>query len=511
MNKYFKALMGALVVVAVVAGCSSPKADGISKHIPKEADAVLALDMQSLALNLFSVKSLFSAEFWNNVTGGQEGEDLKATGLDLTGDYYLFLGMNDQRPMDGPAFTGIVGQLDDAAKFEAFVKDKLPDYKESQDGTLKIISVSGGDPLAIIFDDKTVIVASDLVNPANSIERAKSYFNLEKENSLAASNEYFAKILDESGEIDFWLDGATFAELGGSDVLQGAGLPFNVPIPSGEGTYTWGSVSFNTGNITLSAYATASKETRDAYGNIISGQIGNDILNEVPANDALALIGVSLSMNELMRTLKQANVLVMLDGLLQGMGMTADDLPAMLNGQIVLGVSEVGVKEDYYGNPEPDVENMGAFLLLGLESEDKANEMLSKLSEQGMIMQNEDGSYGNPLAPGAGIYNRGNSLLVAYGQSMVDNIGNGGLNSDQKGMLKGQTIGVNIDLTKMPDELVKELAPDGQEMPVLGLSVSGESYNSKGISSGEVVIELANKDKNALLVLAELAQSQANL
>ncbi|HXA00606.1 MAG TPA: DUF4836 family protein, partial [Cytophagaceae bacterium] len=149
LNNLFICLL-ALVVLA----CGK-KSEQV-KLIPKDAHAVVAIDVKSMGLKTMDFKKMFSLSFLKKEKTSKDSlaEKIKSSGIDLLQTAYVF-GNAPHETSKG--YYAIAFSLSDAGKFEDMLKKESKDMIVAADGDLKIAAKEGENSM-IGWNKNTAIV-----------------------------------------------------------------------------------------------------------------------------------------------------------------------------------------------------------------------------------------------------------------------------------------------------------------------------------------------------------------
>lgn len=351
-------LMISGAAVLLLTACSKAPEGG--KHIPKTAALVFSINSKQIQDKLvtegLSVDKIFEAVQGQDTTNemAKALKEAQNSGVDLKGDVSIALVPGDK----GKSYATAVAKLDDASKFEAFMKEKSK--KEVKSGTdFKYIIDKEG---LIGFNKETVIgifsintnkldftgdvgvqaPAGPEADEKGWVEVLNGLFHLKADESVGAI-ESFKEVQKEKGDVSFWMSSEQI-------------YAFNPGTPSGvaalvstnmkkltEGSYQTAAVHFENGKIKVNSLAYAGKEIQDIMKKYPMEKVNIAALENYPSENVL---GFAL-MNFDLRMLGDIIKLMGMDGFanmgLAETGLTLDDVLKAFTGEIALVASDFSV------------------------------------------------------------------------------------------------------------------------------------------------------------------------
>lgn len=528
--------------VLLLSACSKTPEQG--KHIPKTAALVLGINsaqiQEKLVTEGLTVDKLFDAVQTKDTSNslGKALKDAENSGIDLKGD--VFIAMVPGEAGSKGYFTA-TAKLKDAAKFEAFVKEKSK--KEVKAGTdFKYVEE---DNAIVGFDKETLIgvfafdpsdldgqsayadmdAFGDTTAPApvapkavNNVETLNKLFHLKKDESIAAV-ESFKDIQKEKGDVFFWMSSEQiYAFNPGTPSGMAALMSGNIKKLT-EGAFTTAAAHFENGKIKVNSTSYAGKEMSEIMKKYPMEKVNMEMIENYPSENILGFAVMNFDLRMVGEILK----LVGMDGLVN-MGLaeaqlTLDDVLKAFKGEIaIIGsdfavVSQPSPWDSTVTTEKPDVKfvfNMKVGDKAAFEKVMSSKMIAPMFSKQGdqYVPQQPMGDVAVSINDKRILAASDEALLTAYeaGKSKAK------LEDVAVKAAKGSVLGIYLDIEKIvnniPEKEMKEL-PDSIANDLKGLlknfTVSSEPFNGKNQKS---VLELnfKNESQNTLVQLVNFTK-----
>jgi hypothetical protein len=519
----------------LLAACSKTPEQG--KHIPKSAALVLGINskqiQQKLVTEGITVEKLFESlqqkDTSNSLTKAMK--EAENSGVDLQGDVYVAMVPGE----NGPSYVAAYASLKDAAKFEAFIKEKSK--KEVKAGTdFKYVAEEQGN--GVVGFDKNMAIAIFGFNPndarfggsnagatgldeKNSVAILNTLFHMKADESIAGV-ESFKEVHKEKADAIFWMSSEQiYAFNPATPTGMGALVTTNMKKLT-AGSFQTAAVHFENGKIRVNSLSYAGKEMQDIMKKYPMEKVNISMLETYPSED---IFGFAL-MNFDLRMLGDIIKLVGMDGLanvgLAEAGLTLDDILKAFKGEIALIGSDFSVKsvasewDSTYKTTKPDLK--WAF---NMKVGDKAafeKVMNSPMVGQMFTKQGEEYVPNQPLGPVAVSINS-NRILAASDATLLSSYDGGkgkanvesGVLSKAKGSVMSMYLNVeklvnNIpaEEMKLPDSVLNDLKGLLKDFTVVSEPASGKTQKS--------VLELnfKNENQNTLVQITNFTTKMYN-
>lgn len=185
-------IAGFLLLIVLMASCHSTPDH--TKYIPKDASLVVGLNTTSLgkkiAWNAFWGSKLLD-ELKKEMGKGDIMKDMEKTGIKTLTTYYAYM-KTDARYEDGKKYFAVI-PLDDAAKWEAYLKTLAPDAHVVSQKDRKETLIHNAIYAAWTSE---VLVISNVIYQ----QRANAFENIDYNDSVALANA--AKLMNEPRKVD---------------------------------------------------------------------------------------------------------------------------------------------------------------------------------------------------------------------------------------------------------------------------------------------------------------------
>ncbi len=359
--KYFKLL--SLVALPAILLISCGKKSNLGKMIPKEAVVIIDLNTKSL-LSKLSWDEI-KKTFWYNhlmsdssipATSKTILSDPANTGIDLKSDIVFFVLQPDS---SGQAV--VEGSIKDSKLFSDFIKSMHPTATITKDGALHIFktdeAVIGWNDERFVFvanadhhtfhdidslndSGKNIPLTPDSTN--NLISVCKNIFGLDGNNSLY-KNERFAKLMEEDGDVHFWMN---VNELSKSSMKGMPGMMGMVKLDKFlEDNVSTATVNFQDGKITGTHKQYFGKDLSDILKKG-EGNINTDMIKRLPSQNLAAVMAFHFTPGNLLEIIKLTGLDGFINLFMAQKGLSLDDIVRATKGDMVFSASDVTLKAD---------------------------------------------------------------------------------------------------------------------------------------------------------------------
>lgn len=519
--------------VLLLTACSKTPEGG--KHIPKTAALVFGINSKQIQDKLvkegLSVDKIFEA-VQDKDTSNELSKALKEaenSGVDLKGDVYIALVPGEK----GKSYASVVAKLDDATKFEAFIKEKSK--KEVKAGTdFKYIADKEG----LVGFNKETIIGVFVINPnkfeftgdvgvANAtgtevdekawVEVLNGLFHLKADESVGTI-ESFKEVQKEKGDVFFWMSSEQiYAFNPGTPSGMAALVTTNIKKLT-AGSYQTAAAHFENGKIKVNSLAYAGKEIQDIMKKYPMEKVNIGALETYPSENVL---GFAL-MNFDLRMLGDIIKLMGMDGFanmgLAETGLTLDDILKAFTGEIALVASDFSVVskpsewDSTYKVTKPEVK-----WVFSMKVGDKAAfEKVMNTPMVGQMFTKQGSEYvpNQPMGEVAVSINdkrilaaSDNGLMTSYSEGKSKVKLDAGILDKAKGNVMSMYLSVEKLVNNLPAEEMK--LPDSVLNDVKGLlkdfTVSTEPSNGKSQRS-TMELNFKNENQNTLVQIVNFSK-----
>ncbi len=399
-----------LIMATVIFTSCKKKVPSQTRHIPKEATVVAAINSKALQSKLMKsqatlenlIKTITSGHDSIMDKGKKEWEDLKNSGIDLDENMYLsFVSKGGGMAMGkGSGVVAGIATLKDATKFEAYIKQKHATAKVEKDKDYSY--VIDGDNMVAWAND--VIIAMSYqkqygggmeydsitktynfskpqdVNSANDLKSEMAVYMGMKEDASVASIPEFRDLMQENSDASMWFNS-------GSSMQD---MP--IPLPKFkellENSYTAATLNFEEGKIEVNSKSYSSKPMADLLKKYPWPNADLSLIENYPSNNINGFVLFAFNPEFFSGIVNYLEVGSMVDGFLtrnMGKPYTLKDALKGIKGDIALVVSDFDFSSANAGKSM-----VPAKMLLNIPVGDKteANKMLDKLVEAKVMMKN---------------------------------------------------------------------------------------------------------------------------
>jgi hypothetical protein len=356
-SKFFSPLLFAFTALFFITSCSK-KTNTQGRYIPATAAVIVHVNSEAISSKLpweeVKQNELFKSLYADSSLSSYVKSALdnpENTGIDSKKDLLFFM-VKDS----AGAYVAFEGTVKDAAKFKTYNSAALKDAMASQKNGVEYLAnkrttVSWNkDKFIVIADapeanqlnniDKLMNKDSAMaVPPATSrdgVSTAASLYTLSENNSMA-KNEKFSKLINNKGDVHFWINTQALYE-GNAGM---AALSMVNIRKLYEGSFTAGTINFENGQVIADMDSYAGKEMTELWKKYGGSKISSDMVKRLPAKDVAVLIALNFKpegIKEFVKLLGVEGLINMGSGLI---GFNLDDFVKANKGDIVLSVSDI--------------------------------------------------------------------------------------------------------------------------------------------------------------------------
>ncbi|MEO8403796.1 MAG: DUF4836 family protein [Chitinophagaceae bacterium] len=503
-----------VLLVLVMASCSKK----VNVPVPADASMVIHISGSSLKSKLswdeFKKGELYkvASENIDDSLGKQILDNPAVSGIDIESDAFFFA-----RSRGRGGYIAFTCSLKDDKAFAAMVK------KVSHEDAIKT-----GD-LYVIKDNRTVMTwnsnrfvfiadSPDLGADAFGSSQSTSSRSLDEDSLIKfanevytikgsdaiGSNEKFASMMKESGDMHFYVNGGRFAKNS-----FGKYLSLTKASVLLDGNFTTATLNFDNGKITIDSKSYVNKDLAAIYKKYAGRKLDDNMLKKIPSNNINAVIAASYPPEGLKELIVLTGVDGIVNSFLEEMGYSMDEFIKANKGDILFSVSDfkikkkemkymMGDKEQVYYSDKPD-----AKILFATSVKDKAafqkmvNIVSQKINEQGGMFSAEAAKIPFSL--------KDDWFVAGNDTAAVEAFGTGSNNQAFISKISGHPVGAYIDIQKFiagskssmeKDETASAIADQSMKFWQDIVFYGGEFKDEA--SEGHVEINLVDKTTNSL-------------
>ncbi|HVI45934.1 MAG TPA: DUF4836 family protein [Chitinophaga sp.] len=561
-----KVLLTAVSAAVILSACS--KVPDESKHIPKTAGVILELNAKEITQKLVTsgltmdkvFTSLQSKDTANEVM--KSWKDAENSGVDLKGHFFASFIFQEKR-----SYISLTGSLQDADKFEAYLKKNIADFSlktqndfkyiwESKEGAViawnknTVISIYGYDtdnlnklPSAIpgvpgapgpddsdateVAADSAAATPAALVTASNDdaakelVTEVDHLFHLKKEET-AGSLEPFAKLLKENSDMSVFVNPEAIYNSG-----QFTMIPANFKKLM-DGAFYTATVNFEKGKVVMNGNSYMGKEMATIYKKYGKKEIDIESLKKYPSENVTGFISYAFDLHMIAEIIKSTGMDGLVNMFLAKSSLSLDDIVNAFDGQFTYIASDFAVtkkESPYFPGEFKDEPSAKWIFNMKVGNKDAFNKVMTSPMLKDIFTKEGDRYVISSPAVAAGvppvsiteknITVGSDSVLL---QQYLAGKGSIKLPEGLESKIKGSMLGGYADLEKVINTIPADKADsdEGKAMmaKVKGLlkdfTIVGQPY-SGDVQRSEAVLTLKNKDENSLVQLINFATEMSKL
>lgn len=353
MQKVFRFIPILICLLFLFSSCSKPSEN--SRYIAKDAIGVLSINTSELVKKV-AWSALSGSPIFKDLTSKAGGDsssfDIEKTGIDIA--TFFAYAMPDQRLAGKSKFMVII-PLKDAAKFQAFVKEKFPKAKIETKEDLTIAVLNENTILG--WNKKTAIAAAATPNtqwsedgqplPAadNTViltEEVQKTFALKEDQTLAA-NSKFTDLQKAGHDISFWLNYEALATSMPQEQIGSAGAMFASQKKLLKDAFIAGGVDFEKGKINGDATYYFNPTVKAIADAMESKSVNDDLLKRVPGTQLNLMMSYHFNPKGIKAMVDTMGVGPLANVALKEYGLTIDDILNAFTGDFLLAITDFAV------------------------------------------------------------------------------------------------------------------------------------------------------------------------
>lgn len=444
------------------------------ERIPDKTSLVAIVDFQKMALNALSMENLLKGMGSEDTAKGTENLD---PGIDFMKKGIVFL--EEKEP--GKRIYFIL-PLSDKEAFKKFV--------QTQQVGLSSLQIGGQDWLKnetfmVLVQDKTAfgVFVNGLADPKTAEEKIRKMAEGPDSQGLMATNEHFKTFAGKSFDAGMWLDMERIT----SESAAFAQLPTK---PKGKLEMF---LNFGNGEVNLTGNYQNEDSLSIKYAKSFSAPIDPEQLRRIPSNKPLVLIAFRGDFSAYYQVLSAMPEMEQALASTQSLGFDAREVFDMLGDHCLLSVNSAPPQ----GELIPKMS-----LIFTLKNPGKAQEILGKISQTGVLVPSGPSSYASPSLPMVGIF-------VQNDQLEISNLGMPAKGIFDPTNYTGQ--GKDVSYMMLDLQALLELVPAiGENQEILSLTKSnlksmeaGGQYVSERETEYRFSLKTMKPDENSLITLSQ--------
>jgi hypothetical protein len=500
-----------LLVAVILFLVSCNKTPQHLKIIPKDAMAVAAVNMKSIASKSIEFKDFLSMDMLKKISGNDSTiNQLKNSGIDFTSSAYVF---GDGSKGNAKWYAALSFALSDVSKFEATVKSLKKDISINEDKGYKYATDQS---MILIYNDKMGIVIGSDGEEAALKAKAFELMETADENSLLKSNAKFKELVEKGNDVGIFVNYERVMDIAKS---QSPEMTMNV---SYKDVIATAAINFENGQIATDYVMYSNKELTEKFKDLYRSSVSSDMQGVQPGN-VIAGASVALNSKAIANLLKENKILddetdSRLATIL-GSGITLDFLTSTFSGEFILSLNGIRTKEemkyDYFsGNlvpskaPSPDYA-----VSIGISNDAQAQVLLDTLVGKGFLTDtNKVYIVSTPIGKLTMVKKKGALLILGEEAFATEYLAGKTekLSGRPKELFAANASTFFLDISKIPGSALDLMGPKYKDfistMPLAGV----EAYFPKPegeTSTGKILVLFKDKEKNALISMQEMSKS----
>ena len=451
MKNKFSLFTAICFAMLAFAACEKPVSQ-LAIYVPKDASAVFTIDtkaiMDKIASSGITIDSLANMLTKNNDEFALHWNDIKNSGINLNKPLYAFVKQTNSIQQGNIQSSGIIAEIDDAKKIEAFLKKEKVGADVLSGGKYQYIAL--GDDYVAGWTDKILIISN--VSGGNASpgkystgEGTLSQLQLttlftQNESASIASLGEFRDMLAKPGDIHFFTNASM--NLGNMGML--GMTKANALL---QGTYSEGAINFDKGKIIASGETHYNKTLTDILDKYPSKEINLDMIKSYP--DTLSGFGIiAFNPKVLVDILHYLGFDMMADGFTSNMGFTTTDVVNAFSGDIAVMFSP---RSDKTMGMMPHTP--GFLLSIAIGDKTAFDKVLNGLLNKQILTKNGD-EYQLGLAGGHGfvIETGNNNLFISSSDELIKAYQSGSKNAlpaDVEKEVSNKSMAVYVDINTL--------------------------------------------------------------
>lgn len=499
---YFKIILAFATVSLFFVSCSNKNNE---LTVPKDVSTVVRLNGASITSKA-NWNDLIQADWFRrdkqintDSFDRQLMEHPEQSGIELKSDFIYFT-----HTKDFIAYSAFEGKLRNASDFETMLTEKNPSKKKEDAGSFSYMALNNADLITWTSSKFLFISGQQMMGQPGAVSfdslkvYAKSILDLKKENSME-SNENYAALMKEDGDIHFWSASADAL----SDIQFGP-VPLIAASAMMQGSVTDGTINFENGKVVIKSQQFLNQTLSTLISKYDSKPLSADLLNHVAAGASI-VIAMNYHPQLIKDFLKVSGTESTANKFLQDYDLSFEELLQSTNGEILMTAADLGPQQNVSDDEmEDDVFPFGGNLLFAASlKKDSAFKKVQTIVKQ--------------FFPSAATTIQNNWFLVGSSSASINHFFSPNSNDAVVSKLSGHPIGIYIDIQKG----LQQWNVHGLDSALLQQIELSKNFWRDVVSTGgefkngsihfETTVNLADKSTNSLKQLAKYGIQMSEL
>ncbi len=450
MKSIIRLVLSSLFIILLAASCKKLVPLQV-KHIPKNASFVAVINAKSIGTKMLqnqsTLESILKSATGTDTSankGKQEWEELQASGIDLSKNFYISMAQKDGGGITsgkGTMVIAAIGSLTDGDKLEKYLKKKMPTSEIRKEKTYSFTTVEGDNMIA--WDKDLVIAMSyqsqggrqmefdsatgefNFKNPVSADNNLKTemenYFALKEDMSVAAIPE-FRDLMQSNADASMWVNASGYMDM--------------FPLPRVkelfQNTFSAYTLNFEDGKVVVDGKSYLSKQLRDIYDKYSKAEADMSLVEKYPSDKINGFFVAGMDPQMISDIVKFLELGGMADAQLtkmMGSNYTLQDLLKAFKGDMAFVASDFAMKPVLGPDGEVMTQIPNVKMLGNIAVGDKAqmNKLMDKMAEMKMVEKSGTGYTLTPeikkIGMSASIDDK--NIVIASNDTIINNYKSG--------------------------------------------------------------------------------------
>lgn len=499
---------------------SCKKAASYTRYIPKDAMVVIGFhiaDMQKKNIFDSVMATPLMQEFKKNNNNMDIMKDAQESGIDLASTAYVYFS-SDKR-FNGAGHSVALFALKDMAKFEAYVKKQNPSITFTTHGDRKDAVIKEN---AYAAWNKDVVMISNMVmkestytnDPVATTGEMDKLFAMNKDNSLA-DNSRFNSLEGSGHDITMFIN---YESMMTQLSAMGGSMGMMMPQMLYKDAVATIGLDLNKGAIDGKINYYTSQDMKDISNDMANGNISDDMVKRVSTKNLDAIFAMNFNPDGFKKLLTKMGMMSMADMGMQKTGLTTDDIFKMLEGNVIVAVSDLDTRRPNLGMAVNTVPKGKFVIAFGIRNTATLDKLLQFAVANGVMVAGPDNSYlpkgGEQM--GITVMHNDKILVIAADAAYAKDYLNGTYKNDKlpamvSDKVLGHPSGMYVDLQNMLGGFGHDRFDDSSIIAASkgtykDLWFNSEKFNGDHYNS-EMKLEFMDQNRNSVMQLLSYFQN----
>jgi hypothetical protein len=433
----FSILMFAtLVTMSMLFSCGK-SADGagvvnVLNKVPSDAAAVAVVNVGQM-MKKVDYNELKKTEMFKRLLSELKSPDMEkildnpeASGIATNNQFCMFVDAKGKEDFIVNFLLPIKSVKDLEAWFDKLSKNEKSPFKEVQkSGDYKyVLSKDQTDKVGLAWDKKVIVFSyaqkSDLKSSFDKI------FDSKRKESIMTNKNFLAE-RSEKHDVMFWVQSNPLVKIAKSDDKFSSFLVQLAFMGLSEKSLDDNSIAFfydfNKGEMEGGISYKMNKDLEKEFGIIFKNKISTDFSSIFPKNNLTGMTMLGLELKGLKKILENRGVIGFVDGQLNEMGFSVDEIINGLSGEVAMG---------FYADPASQkVDDTKVILAVSFNQPELFEKLVNNSKKLGLEIKKSGNRYMNSRSKIAQAVMVGKILVLSNDLAALDKIEKGGYNGNE--------------------------------------------------------------------------------